>query len=288
MNDLSSIIMKENPIGLRMLYQRESSILLSSKHPFLSRYFTLKSMDDSLDILSNKAGVTKLVNEKKDETTEKILVDNNNFVCRYCGTLLFPGYCNTTLRVVKLKRGKTRRRRASRMKRKSFEKTDLKKNWENSYTILKDARMKERESRRLGDGEAKNCVSYTCGYCGSKHKSKGMPVERRIQDETIGNRESIKKYSRAKQSLTIKSLVESNEKIRPKSSFESIKKNENDRSESCFSFKTFLKRGKTDLNETNNVGLKNKQKFSILESRQKKPKKEDDSKLIKFLSSLNN
>jgi hypothetical protein len=152
----------------------------------------------------------------------------SDFVCMTCGTLLFPplppagpaadavdaddgmrAASSSTglppasmpplllpagsIRVRPLKRGRTRRRRASRSKAKQLHDRALSLqrrggggggggSLSNSAT-RKDALLKERVQRvayshRLGDGRARNCSVMKCPYCGTRKKRKGMEVRR--------------------------------------------------------------------------------------------------------------
>ena len=143
---------------------------------------------------------------------------NCDYYCTTCGTpyLLvgeqqqhtqYTGACAaTTVRIRSLKRGKTRRRRASRKRASAFVRNydRLMKNRgggksfsnvsHNSVThtdvgnsgtgishgsavmaaAAVELSLKECHGwRSVGDGMSKNCVVYTCGYCGTKRRLKG-------------------------------------------------------------------------------------------------------------------
>ncbi len=105
---------------------------------------------------------------------------------------LLPVHSHISLRP--LKRGKTRRRRASRVKAKELHNRTLSlqrrrggggnnNNNSNIQMIQKEILQKEKIQRmasmyNLGDGRAKNCIVIQCTFCGTKKKRKGMEIQK--------------------------------------------------------------------------------------------------------------
>ena len=93
-----------------------------------------------------------------------------------------------------LKRGRTRRRRASRAmaKRHHSRAPALRRRGASNVSIQlrKDASIKENMERivasyRLGDGMSKNCVVMKCAYCGTKKKRKALEA---TSDQKVGQK----------------------------------------------------------------------------------------------------
>jgi hypothetical protein len=162
----------------------------------------------------------------------------SDFVCMTCGTLLFPPpppACTAAdavvvvvdddaeddglppsmpllpllptgdVRLRPLKRGRTRRRRASRSKARELHDRALflqrrggggGGNSSNIDASRRDALSKERMrlvaySHRLGDGRARNCIVAKCAHCGTRRKRKGVEVRK---DEKM-KKEGVKRAS---------------------------------------------------------------------------------------------
>jgi len=102
--------------------------------------------------------------------------------CSMCGMWLVTGA--STLRVTRLGRGKTRRRRASRQKavdqarKKSISKSGGKK-----WTEAKD--INGPGMNQVNNGSCRNAIVLTCGYCGTKQKMRGQPNRVRTKKEKI-------------------------------------------------------------------------------------------------------
>jgi len=99
-----------------------------------------------------------------------------------------------------LKRGRTRRRRASRAKAKELHNRSLsiqRRGTSNTNMQLQsDTLLKERIERvvssyRLGDGRAKNCLVMKCTYCGTKKKRKGVLVKADTKGSNSGKRKKV-------------------------------------------------------------------------------------------------
>ena len=99
-----------------------------------------------------------------------------------------------------LKRGRTRRRRASRAKAKELHNRSLsiqRRGTSNTNMQLQsDTLLKERIERvvssyRLGDGRAKNCLVMKCTYCGTKKKRKGVLVKADTKGSNSGKSKKV-------------------------------------------------------------------------------------------------
>jgi len=152
----------------------------------------------------------------------------NDFYCKGCGNDLLPTPFSTVngnahgngngsaqllsskIRLKTLKRGKTRRRRASRQAAKKYTydihmlqkhkgggRTFAQGNTNNttgghghgksvaSVMNTQEALKKNNAARRITDGMAKNCISYKCCCCGTEQCIKGMKRQMRpIQGDT--------------------------------------------------------------------------------------------------------
>lgn len=103
--------------------------------------------------------------------------------CHACGSVLQPGKNKTTLRLRSVGRGTTRRRRASRRKaaelrsKKQASKGGGQK-WKHNHDGQMNGEQEERNLFRVTDGTCRNVVVVTCGSCGWKLKHKGLPPSR--------------------------------------------------------------------------------------------------------------
>ena len=147
----------------------------------------------------------------------------HDFHCKGCGNDLLPTPFSTVngsaqllsskIRLKTLKRGKTRRRRASRQAAKKYTydihmlqkdkgggRTFAQGNTNNmhgnghgqsvaSVMNTQEALKKNNAARRINDGMTKNCISYKCCGCGTEQSIKGMKRQRHVQgDEGAGAR----------------------------------------------------------------------------------------------------
>jgi len=91
-------------------------------------------------------------------------------------------HCKISLR--SMKRGRTRRRRASRCRAKELHNASLLMKRAGSTnnaqvrmnTMAQKELLKVADSYRLGDGKSKHCIVVKCKFCGSKRKRKGIEV----------------------------------------------------------------------------------------------------------------
>lgn len=132
-----------------------------------------------------------------DSTQEPASLDipSSFLFCHACGCLLQPGTNGTTLRLRSVRRGHTRRRRASRkLARDSRAKKQhssgggrkFQQDDENQYVYMQE----ERDLMQVTDGTCRNAVVVTCGSCGWKLKYKGLPPVK--QQQTIRKEEPKK------------------------------------------------------------------------------------------------
>jgi hypothetical protein len=158
--------------------------------------------------------VSKRGNDAGDIVVGTTTLPWSDTICMSCGTSLVPppadnpdaivdGSDNGILPIIAsspppggniylrpLKRGRTRRRRASRSKSKEMHDRELSLRRRGggggpttNDASLRDALSKERMRRiaysyRLGDGRARNCLVMKCTHCGTKKKRKGMEVKK--------------------------------------------------------------------------------------------------------------
>ena len=131
----------------------------------------------------------------------------HDFYCKGCGNPLLPsplsldenGLQSSKIRLKSIKRGKARKRRASRQAAKKYTydtnilqkhkgggrsfaqgKTNGHGNAVASVMSTQEALKKNNAIRRIGDGISKNCISYKC-CCGTVQCIKGMKRQRQSQ-----------------------------------------------------------------------------------------------------------
>ena len=127
-----------------------------------------------------------------------------DYVCMTCGTFLLPqpesnsNYTassltelatnptttNCKISLQSMKRGRSRRRRASRCRAKELHNSSLltKRVGSTNNAQVRTNVMAQKEllkiadSYRLGDGKSKQCIVVECKFCGSKRKRKGIEI----------------------------------------------------------------------------------------------------------------
>lgn len=159
-------------------------------------------------------------------------------ICMACGTLLLPpppspsletdetNYSSTTnptppppppsllpvsshICLRPLKRGKTRRRRASRVKAKEFHNRTLSlqrrgggggniNSTTSSIQIRNETIQKEQMQRmasmyNLGDGRAKNCLVIKCTFCGMEKRRKGVEIKKSIPPQLSSTKNRVQR-----------------------------------------------------------------------------------------------
>lgn len=133
-----------------------------------------------------------------DNDAPPSLLLGDDLLCPTCGLHLSSGHFGTTVRLRSLHRSSTRRRRYSRNRakqctQKSFQKQN---NIQGNQNVMKaDGNLNNSSLqyclKRVKDGEASNCIVYTCGQCHGKMKFKGIATvtknkqKERIQSEKI-------------------------------------------------------------------------------------------------------
>ena len=238
---------------------------------------------------------------RKEDTKEESSGTNNTMSDNQLQTpnhLLLSQPLPSNIYIRPLKRSRTRRRRASRVKAKELHNRALsiqRRGTSNTNIQLqKDILMNEKiqqvaSSYRLGDGRAKNCLVMKCTYCGTKKKRKGIEIKADIKkSSSIGSdNNSLKatKHDTQKQrsGTTQQQQHNNNEK---KNVISQIKDNSDYISLSSI--------GGVTLNSQGNNTGERKQKDDVsplLSGKKKKKKKKAPEKkksdLMDFLSSLN-
>lgn len=177
-----------------------------------------------------------------------------DFVCTACGTFLFPPRTSTIITdgseslalsinekidiqqlsrkplpsniyIRPLKRGRTRRRRASRAKAKQLHNHAIslqRRGASNtSIQLRKDTLIKEDMQRIassfcMGDGRAKNCLVMSCTFCGTKRKRKGAAVKKKPKN---GGGEAVSRAEQKQSEIKVESIAS---QIRDNSDFISL------------------------------------------------------------------
>jgi len=125
---------------------------------------------------------------------------SSDYFCVTCGvSFLFTPQIMSSIRIRSLKKGKSRRRRASRLKAsklikdreilqkhrgggRSFAGNSVNNSHGGTVMAVENIKLSLKESheyRRVKDGMSKNCVVYTCGFCGNKYRWKGLCKKRK-------------------------------------------------------------------------------------------------------------
>ena len=195
--------------------------------------------------------------------------------------------CKITLR--RMKRGKSRRRRASRYRAKELHNASLLTKRVGSTNnaqvranlMAQKERMKVVDSYRLGDGKAKHCIIVECKFCGAKRKRKGIEVSvkntrrKTEQSDAQASRSKNKNNQQSETKQTFTKAVGSN---KPQSIRSQIQDNNDFISLAPFGKSKKQAAQKRMTNPLLQAGKKKKKK------QEPKSKK---SNLMDFLSSLN-
>lgn len=227
-----------------------------------------------------------------------------DFICLACGTLLLPQHtataylrelakspnptslfepsptpdCKISLR--SMKRGRSRRRRASRCRAKQLHNASLlmkRTGGTNNVQVRMTAiaqkdLLKVADSYRIGDGKSKHCIVIECNFCGAKRKRKGIEISvknmRRRTEPTDATANCSKKTNKKKTQTNKERSVET--QIRDNTDFISL-----------VSFGDTQQGKKVEMNND----------APLLQIGKKKKKKQEpknkNSDLMDFLSSLN-
>ncbi len=144
------------------------------------------------------------VPDANDISVKTSVSNRADYVCITCGTFLLPqtesnsNYTassltelatnptttNCKISLQSMKRGRSRRRRASRCRAKELHNSSLLMKRAGSTNnaqvranvMAQKELLKVADSYRLGDGKSKQCIVVECKFCGSKRKRKGIEV----------------------------------------------------------------------------------------------------------------
>jgi len=254
-------------VGLRAQYRRELCNLLSSS--FQQQDPIAKEMEVGLGkraILHDRIANWKnpVVEKANGSSSLDMRVPTSLIHCDGCGCWMQG--CSR-IRIKAIKRGKTRRRRASRRKAalersksrtgKSYNQSNITRNGDLLTIDLEEIKP----LFQVSDGTCKNIVVQTCYHCGFQHKTKGTLASiKKPQKPKIAPVES------AKDSIFGADFISMNNN-RKKTGADFISMNNN--------------RKKTRKTSSYQSPL------LISDSKKKKRKKGDKTDLMKFLSSLN-
>jgi hypothetical protein len=282
------------PSRLRTAYQQKAAAYLFS----VDSLNTTSWIGDAARSLALRA-VYRQPSDTDDGNGKESSSSWNELVCLSCGTLSYPHNVHnqvgdtSTVMLRPLKRGSTRRRRASRSRVAQISKESLQKQrMGNTNTnpqlrkeiIEQNQRMKLANLNRLGDGRSRHCVVNKCGFCGVERKRKGVEVK---------SAQKNKSSKREKQSFQ-KSIVadlKRNEKkdVFDNSNFISLPgPQKKSKANAMKSNTTLAASSKTSFSFKNKQADLSKPAPLLTGGKKKKTKKKQPgSKLMDFLSSLN-
>lgn len=235
-----------------------------------------------------------------------------DYVCMTCGTFLLPQIgsnsnhtassltelatnptttttTNCKISLQSMKRGRSRRRRASRCRAKELHNSSLlmKRAGSTNNAQVRDNVMAQKEllkvadSYRLGDGKSKQCIIVKCIFCGSKRKRKGIEVSvksTRRKTEQADAKASSSKSKREKETQAHHTRAQS---MRNKNTIGTQIQDNSD-------FISLASFGKSKQQATKKRPVNNA--TPLLGGKKKKKKQEPKGKksgLMDFLSSLN-
>ena len=247
-------------------------------------------------------------------TSESFIASGNAATAAYAEqqhTMSLLSNLNCNIRLRSMKRGRTRRRRASRTKAKQLTNRTLSlsrrggsnssggnnSNNVSNNAVQNDALLKEQMQHEayiycLNDGRAKNCLVFTCMYCGTKKKRKGMEIS--------GDNTKTQQTTKTNKKTNNIHVVEKRKKINDKSSCtpppSSMLSRENNTSSSILST-DYISLNTNSMNkrriqdDNNNDNTKHDISPLLLMGKKKKKKISTPVKkggdLMDFLSSLN-
>jgi hypothetical protein len=186
-----------SPTQLRLAYQQRASAFLfhhAASHPDTSwigdaaRSITLRAI--------YSRPFEKNINDLTNNTDSTI--SWRDYACMACGTPSYPLSPSTTpptdaetpgkITLRTLRRGRTRRRRASRSRASQYHKEALFQKrigtFGNANNLHLASAWEEKQRiqmasiHRLGDGRAGHCVVIRCSFCGNEKKRKGVEITR--------------------------------------------------------------------------------------------------------------
>eukprot|EP00984_Skeletonema_dohrnii_P032285 scaffold26080_cov155-Skeletonema_dohrnii-CCMP3373.AAC.2 len=238
-----------------------------------------------------------------------------DYVCRTCGTFLLPQtnpntnhtasslaelatnsktttQCKISLQT--MKRGRSRRRRASRCRAKELHNSSLLMKRAGSTNnaqvrvnvMAQKELLKVADSYRLGDGKSKQCIVVECKFCGSKRKRKGIEVSvkntRRKTEQSDAKASSSK--NRIEKKMQAQTQPQAHKQVERKPNTIGTQISDNSDFISLASF------GKSKQQATKKRPMKNDVPLLQVGKKKKKkqePKSKQSSSLMDFLSSLN-
>lgn len=178
---------------LRIAYQQKAATYLFS----VAHQSTINSPKSSISWVGEAArslALRTIYNKPNlsisiHESTQKNSDDSkwSEFVCFTCGTLSHPQNPTSSTTILKsMKRGSTRRRRSSRSKARQCQRDLLLKQHLQSVSNNPQLKqeIKEKGTQRkmaysyiIGDGRSRQCIVNKCGHCGGLKKRKGVNVK---------------------------------------------------------------------------------------------------------------
>mmetsp|Transcript_17402 Transcript_17402/g.29490 ORF Transcript_17402/g.29490 Transcript_17402/m.29490 type:complete len:316 (+) Transcript_17402:154-1101(+) len=243
-----------------------------------------------------------------------------DYVCMTCGTFLLPQtkpntnhaasslaelatnpttttttttHCKISLQT--MKRGRSRRRRASRCRAKELHNSSLLMKRAGSTNnaqvrmnvMAQKELLKVADSYRLGDGKSKQCIVVECKFCGSKRRRKGIEVSvkntRRKTEEQSDAKASCSK-NRIEKKMQPQTQTQAHKQVERKPNTIGTQIRDNTDFISLASF------GKSKQQATKKRTMKNDAPLLQVGKKKKKkqePKSKTSSSLMDFLSSLN-
>eukprot|EP00984_Skeletonema_dohrnii_P032283 scaffold26079_cov72-Skeletonema_dohrnii-CCMP3373.AAC.2 len=244
----------------------------------------------------------------------KISVPNRaDYVCMTCGTFLLPQtnpntnhtasslaelatnsttttHCKISLQT--MKRGRSRRRRASRCRAKELHNSSLLMKRAGSTNnaqvrmnvMAQKELLKVADSYRLGDGKSKQCIVVECKFCGSKRRRKGIEV-------SVKNTRRKTEQSDAKASCSKNRIEKKMQAQTQTQTHKQVERTIGTQISDNTDFISLASFGKSKQQATKKRPMKNDVPLLQVGKKKKKKKQEPKSKksssLMDFLSSLN-
>lgn len=280
-----------------------------------ARAVTLRSVD-------NAAGDDVPILDTNDNVSNSATI-RADYICMTCGTVLLPQTkpntnhtaasltdpatspnptssligpsstitrCKISLR--RMKRGRSRRRRASRCRAKELHNASLlmKRAGSTNNAQMRMNAMAQKEllkvadSYRLGDGKSKQCIVVECKCCGSKRKRKGIEVSVKNTRKKTEQQPDAKARSCSKNKNEKKMHVQKDQPVKKRKAAtigSQIRDNTDFISLASFGNKQLATTQKRPMNNDAPLLQVGKKK------RKKQEPKSKKSSLIDFLSSLN-
>jgi hypothetical protein len=302
------------PSQLRVAYQQcAATFLFGASHTDTRSTSWIGHAARSLALRAVYAGNND-VTMAKTEDAKCTQANWSDFVCLACGTPSYPHHVNQlqasndnpatpaeTSQIIlrPLKRGRTRRRRASRSKASQLSRESLLQkrlgggtnvnNQLRKDALLESKMLKLASFYRLSDGRCRHCVVVKCGHCGNERKRKGVEIK--------GIRGDCKKQQKnTAQGTKNKCALESSTEKSKSDSFEESNfislspfgANSQKKRKGCNDRSSNTKGGPTTIVQSSFSFKNHTQSTLSAEGKKKKAKKAPATKgLMDFLSSLN-